>query len=338
MPAVSREAGIWRARALAIPDACLRADALASLAYKRDHTEGAALFSVLARRRDRQLLRLLVAYQVIWDFLDNASERAPAAANARQLHLALSDALDPDTPISDYYGHHPYKRDGGYLRALVGTCRQSCLALPSYRKVRRQMLAGVALCEVQSLNHDPDAQRRDARLRDWAESVPGAHPSLEWFELTAAASGFLPHALLVLAAEPSCGESEVAETLAAYFPWVCAALTLLDSYNDWCADAAGGAHSYLSHYGDLGTGVQRLCEIVGQAARRARALPRGHRHAALVASMVAMHLSRTSAWTPAMRPHTRAIASAGGSLTRLLLPLARIWRASYLWCAKPDGR
>jgi tetraprenyl-beta-curcumene synthase len=338
MPAVSRELRNWRARASAILDGPLREDAVRSLADKRDHAEGAAMFWILARRRDRRLLSLLVAYQTIWDFLDNASERAPAAVNSRQLHLALTEALDPDAPVSDYYRHHPWKRDGGYLLALVESCRAGCLALPSYRKVRPQVLAGALLCEVQALNHDPDPARRTAALKAWAERSPWSDPALEWFELAAAASGFAPHVLLALAAERSCLEGDVADTLASYFPWFCLALTMLDSYNDWCEDVAAGVHSYISHYGDATVAVGRLCDTVAEAARRARALPGGHRHATLVACMVAMHLSHAAAWTPAMRPGTHAIARAGGSLTRLLLPLARAWRAAYLRQPAAAGR
>jgi tetraprenyl-beta-curcumene synthase len=330
IPAVSRELAIWRARAHAIPDPALREDALSSLVHKRDHAEGAALFWMLARRRDLQLLRLLVAYQTIWDFLDDASERACTAISARQLHLSLTEALDPDAPISDYYRHHPCAHDGGYLRALVQACREGCRCLPSYGQVRAQMLDGVALCEVQSLNHDPDPERRDGALRAWAKRLPSAEPPLEWFELAAAASGFVPHVLLVLAAERSCSHREVTDTLAAYFPWFSLVLTLLDSYNDWCEDLASGAHSYLSHYDSPSAAVARLCQIVREASHRSRALPAGHRHSTLFACMVAMHLSRSSAWTPGMRPGTRAIASAGGPLTLALLPLARVWRAVYL--------
>ncbi|MHB8234530.1 MAG: DUF2600 family protein [Solirubrobacteraceae bacterium] len=338
MPAVAREIGTWRARAGAIPDAPLREDALHSLAHKRDHAEGAAFFWVLVRRRDLGLLQLLVAYQTIWDFLDNLSERSPQALNTRQLHLALTEALDPQAPISDYYRHHPYKRDGGYLRALVQSCRARCLSLPSHPCVRAQMLAGVALCEVQSLNHDPDPDRRDAALIAWVRRLPQAYPQLEWFEVTAAASGFLPHVLLALAAESSCREIDAQRTIAAYFPWVSLALTMLDSYIDWCEDVADGAHSYVSHYPDPATAVRRLCESVDQATRRARALPGGRHHATLVACMVAMHLSRPTAWTEDMRPRTQAIAGAGGSLTRLLLPLARAWRATYLRSTDGHGR
>ncbi len=129
---------------------------LIRLTHKRDHTEGAALFCVLAGSRDQRLLRLLVAYQTIWDFLDNVSERDSDEVNGRQLHFALVEALEPEAPISDYYRHNPWKNDGGYLRALVEACRESCAALPSYSRVRPHLLAGVRRCSVQSINHDRD--------------------------------------------------------------------------------------------------------------------------------------------------------------------------------------
>lgn len=330
IPSVAREVGVWHARALAIPDGPLREDALHCLEHKRDHIEGAALFWVLTPRRDRGLLRLLIAFQTIWDFLDDASERCCTAENSRQLHLALSDALDPSAPISDYYRFHPYKRDGGYLRALVESCRAGCLALPSYPQVRAQMLTHTALCEVQSLNHIADPGHRDRALQAWVAPLHRREPALEWFELAAAASGFTPHVLLALAAEESCGQDEVTATLECYFPWFSLALTMLDSYNDWRRDLTDGAHSYISHYESPDQAVARLCEIVATATQRAGSSPLGRRHAVLVACMVAMHLSRTSAWTSEMRPRTRAIATSAGSLARLLLPLARVWRASYL--------
>lgn len=338
LPAVSREIHAWRARAEAIPDLPLREDALDSLVRKRDHAEGAALFWILPNRRNPQLLQLLVAYQTMWDFLDNVSERDAGRANSRQLHLALTEALDPDAPISDYYRHHPWRNDGGYLRALVETCRRSCMALPSFARVRSPVLTGTALCVVQSFNHDPDPKRRDAALRAWAEQGSSQERAIAWFEFTAAASAFTPHALLALAAEPSCSENDIAEALAAYFPWVSLTITMLDSYADRLDDVANGDHSYISHYGDSDAAVQRLCEIVDRTTREVCGLQNGHRHAVIVACMVAMHLSREGADAPDMRGDTQALARAGGSLSQLLLPLVRIWRAAYLRRAAPDGR
>src|SRR6267142_2766259 len=122
--AVSRELDCWRTRAFRIPDAPIREDALRSIAHKRENAVGAALFWILPRRRDLNLLRLLVAYQVVWDFLDSVNEHAARAgtANGRQLHKALIEAVDPAAPISDYYRYHPWREDGGYLRTLVETC------------------------------------------------------------------------------------------------------------------------------------------------------------------------------------------------------------------------
>src|ERR1700722_1108216 len=80
--AVSREIKIWRARALEIPDSAIREDALSSIDRKRGHTDGAALFWILPPRRDPKLLRLLVTYELIWDFLDCLNEHGAGEGTA----------------------------------------------------------------------------------------------------------------------------------------------------------------------------------------------------------------------------------------------------------------
>ena len=96
-------------------DSRRRADALRD---KRGHTDGAALFSILPRARNSSLLRLLVAYQIIWDFLDSVNERgADVGVSQRPPTASRADRrARPRAPISDYYRHHPWREDGGYLR------------------------------------------------------------------------------------------------------------------------------------------------------------------------------------------------------------------------------
>jgi hypothetical protein len=48
-----------------------------------------------------------------------------------------------------------------------------------------------------------------------------------------------------------------------------------------------------------------------------------------VACMVAMYLTKDAARSPAMRKHTARIAASGGSLTRRLIPVLRLWRIAY---------
>jgi cytochrome P450 len=330
LPSVSREMPFWRARAAAIPDVSLREEALGAIDHKRENTAGAALYSIVPSRRDRRLLRLLVAYQIVFDFLDDLTERHLDSADTRQLHRALVEALDPQAPVSDYFEHHLCDADGGYLRALVETCQASCATLSSYVQLRPQVLTAMGRSAMQGVNHDRLPERREAALKDWAVRQERTDRSLAWFELAASAVGYVPYALLALANEDSLDGDGIARSLAAYLPWIALAMTMLDSYADMPEDAANGTHCYIGYYGDIEIAVRRLSTIIERSMDEARKLPHGDRHAILVAGIVAMYLSSGHAQTREMRARTLALARAGGPLTCMLLPVLRIWRAVYL--------
>ncbi len=326
--AAAREIGDWRKCAERIPDGPIREDALRTLERKRTHIVGAGLFSILPPHRDARLLRALVAYEIIIEFLDDAHERAAGERNGLQLHRALVEALDPSAPISDYYLYHPWKDDGGYLRALVEACRESCMTLSRYAQVRPWLLAGARRCgQVQSLNHDTDRQRRRVALRRWSASQSPCERETCWWELPAAASSSLCiHALL---AEASCGGEGWADVHAAYVPWICAVSTMLDSYVDQAGDVACNQHSYIAYYPSCEVAIARLSELIRRSACEAGNLPAGDRHAVIAACMVAMYLSHERLRSPALRASRDRLALAGGSLTRLLVPVLRVWRLAY---------
>jgi tetraprenyl-beta-curcumene synthase len=329
--AVTREARRWLAKATAIPDAPIRRDALNALRSKRGHTDGAALFTILPRARSLDLLRLLVAYEIMCDFLDSASERGAMARadNGRQMHLALVDAFDAERPLSDYYSHHPWRDDGGYLRSLVAACRHGCSSLPSYERVRPLVVGDALRADVLAINHELDPTCRDAGLREWAARERGDIRDFAWFELTGSASATLTtHALLALAADPDRRGEEAVRTHRAY-SWINLATTMLDSYVDQLEDLASGDHSYVSHYPTPQTAVTRIQKLIQRSLREALALPDGEHHAVIVACMVAMYLSKDSARAPELRESSASLASAGGSLTSLLLPILRMWRLVY---------
>lgn len=331
LPEAARATRHWRALAETIPDPPIREDALSSIAHKRGHADGAALFAVLPERRSRVLLHLLVAYETIWDFLDNVSERHTTEANGRELHLALVDALDPERPLADYYRHHPWNDDGGYLNELVEFCRRSCQALPSYGRVRILLLQEAWRAQVLALNHLADPRRRDAALERWAaQECPDDMRQATWFELSGAASAsMVVHVLLAIAAETEASDREIAATYAVYWPWISLATTMLDSFVDQAEDDKSGNHSYISHYPTDSCAVRRLCYCVARATRGALQLPRGHRHAVIVAAMAAMYLSKKSARARALQADTSYLLRAGGSLFRLLHPILRLWRIAY---------
>jgi tetraprenyl-beta-curcumene synthase len=326
---VLREVEKWRARAAAIPDATIRNDALTALAHKRPNTDGAALLWVIPTHRCPRLLRLLVAYEIMGDFLDSTVERGAhiGIANGRQLHLALVDAVDIERPVSDYYRYHPWRDDGGYLPRLVDACRYGCSMLPSYSTVRPLLIRAAMLAQVQGLNHEVDAALRQTVLEAWAVREGNADSGLDWYETAGAASAWLTVlALMTVAAEQSPMLGQAHEVFLAYFPWIALAATLLDSYDDMIEDRCNHTDNYLVRYGSFDLAVRRIDELVRRATDEARALHRGERHAIIVASMIALYLSKDSVRTPEMEATSRMLLRSSGPLTMFLGPVLRTWR------------
>lgn len=322
--AVASELRRWRRAAEEIPDRRLRADALNALGAKRGHIDGAALFWTLPGDASPELLRLLVAYAVLYDYLDEVGERVARERGAIELstYRALVDALAPDAAPGD-----DGVDDGGYLRALVECCRAGCRALPGFTVVAPLIAHDTSRIAVVAANHDVSDERRDASLAAWARRARSERLELLWFESTAAASHIVAVlALLSIAVDLRVTRAQAEALHSAYDPWFGLAGTMLDSYVDQAEDRASGAHSYIGHYPDHETAVARLCESVERSAERLLALPDGERHAVLLGCMVAMYLSKNSAWTPELRRSTIRICRSGGTLATILLPILRVWR------------
>jgi tetraprenyl-beta-curcumene synthase len=329
---VLREVERWQAHAAEIPDATIREDALAALEQKRPNTDGAALFWTITTQRCPRLLKLLVAYEIMADFLDSTIERGAhvGIANGRQLHLALVDAVDIARPISDYFRHHPWQDDGGYLPRLVEACRYGCTTLPSYWSVRPLLIRAAALAQVQGLNHELDLPLREVVLKAWAEREGDAGNEIGWYETAGAASAWLTVlALMAVAAEPARQANHVSDVYSAYFPWFSLTATLLDSYGDLVEDQLNKENSYIARYGSLEAAVRRTDDVVRRATLEACLLHNGARHSVILAAMIAMYLSKDSAVTPDMKPMSRQLLRSGGPLAMLLGPVLRAWRAAY---------
>jgi tetraprenyl-beta-curcumene synthase len=326
---VLREVERWQAHAAVIPDATIRKDALAALKHKRPNTDGAALLWIIPCRRCPRLLRLLVAYEIMGDFLDSTVERGAhvGVVNGRQLHLALVDAVDIERPTSDYYLYHPWQDDGGYLLRLVESCRYGCTLLPSYPSMRPLLIRAARLAQVQGLNHELDLALREVVLQRWAEQEGNADSGLDWYETAGAASAWLTVlALMAVAMEPASTTSQAYEVFLAYFPWIALTATFLDSYDDLIEDRLNDTSNYFAHYDSFEVVVSRIDELVRRATSEARALHNGERHAVIVASMIALYLSKDSVRGPDMLSTSQMLLRSGGPLAMLLGPVLRGWR------------
>jgi tetraprenyl-beta-curcumene synthase len=202
-PRARREIRRCRRRAHEIPDATLRAAALDKLTRERLNPEAAAFFAVLAPHRHRGLLvRLMVDFQIAYDYLDAINEQPTTAPlrNGLQLHRALTDAVRPQATCVDYYEHHPHANDGGYLAGLVRACQALMMKLPSTSAIETVLVRAAERCgQGQSRNHAVLVEG-DTQLVDWTATQPGRGAYL-WWELAAGGISCLAlHALFAAAA------------------------------------------------------------------------------------------------------------------------------------------
>lgn len=326
-PLVSRELRHWSSSASAIPSSTLRSDASLALVFKRGHPEGAAAFATLAPAAHRtNLVRALVAWQVAYDYLDLVSERPGAAspANGRRLHEALVAALDPNAEEPSYYAFNPEQDDGGYLQALVATCREASSCLPSFSMVREpaRRLARL-IVTYQSLSCG--AASETDRLADWAQKQAPADASLRWWETAAATGSSLGVlALLAAAADPRTRPHDIAALEETYFPWIGALHSLLDSLVDQAEDQQAAHHNLVSHYASEDENAQRLGLIAHRSRCLASGLPQGRRHLTILIGMASYYLSTSQAALPPVRAATDAVTRALGSLMAPTLLLFRI--------------
>ncbi len=320
-PTVRRERTRWQERAAEIPDPLLRTLALQAEG-DRGNVEGAAAFAAFVPRANRTaVVRALVAYQSTYNYLDRLAEQPSAEpiAGARGLHQALLDALDPTgqvgTESPDYYAHYPQREDGGYLAALVDTCRSALATLPSYAAVApAARTATERIVEFQSLNLSETQGEHDAFAR-WAAGETPPEIDLQWWETAAAGGSSLAvYALIATAADPRLDPREIAAIERAYFPWIGALHSLLDHLVDRAQDAASGERSLIDYYPSPAHAAARMQTLAERAASAAGGLPRAHAHTVVLAGMTANYLSDPGAAAPAAAPIARRVRGAIGGL------------------------
>jgi tetraprenyl-beta-curcumene synthase len=331
LPLAILELRRWRREALCIPADPVREVALLALERKRGNTHGAALFSVIPRRRSRPLVRLLTTYQVLWDYLDSLTETWPALTleDTLFLHLALVDAVDPGAPLRNYFARVTLPDDGGYLRSLVEACRDCCRALPSFPKVAPVLRKEAKRVGVQAINHAAEPAHVPRALKDWVtREYPGTH-EVAWFEVAAAAGANLAiYALFALAAEAHCSPDRIEDIYRAYFPWTGALATMLDAFVDQFDDARRREHCYVVYYQSPHDAAVQISRLVQRCLSETHSLENSERHTLVASAMVAMYLSRDSARMSALCTTSQQLAKAGGSLTCALLPVLRLWRVA----------
>lgn len=332
LPVVARELERWQERARAIPEPALRSQAEASLAHKRFHCEGGAVFAAwsLEERASLELVRFIVAFQTISDYLDNLCDRTESLnlVDFRRLHQSMLDAVGlVSRPGSRYYAHHPHKEDGGYLESLVAACREALAALPRYEAYRARITRLVRLyVDLQCYKHI-EPERRVPALTEWFLRNTGGRTELFWWEFAAATGSTL--GIFALAAEAARrAPYEAAERLeAAYFPWIAALHILLDYFIDQEEDRRENDLNFVSFYENAAQRDARLDWILRRALTEARGLSASPFHLAVVEGLLGLYLSNPKVRQQGLEAPARALLSRAGLRARLVYGVCRrFWR------------
>jgi tetraprenyl-beta-curcumene synthase len=285
----------WEKQARHIRDPALQSLALEKLREEHFNAEVAATLAVLAPRRHRRhAVEAIVAFEVMYDYLDGLTEQ-PATeplCNGRQLYQSFVDAVIPTHEIRcDYYHYNPHKDDSGYLQQLALTVKTALAQLPSAQVIARVTRDSAIRCaEAQVRVHASQQLARD-KVQEWAHSQAQSI-GLDWraYLAGAMASVLCVHALIAASANEHM-TIEQGRNLDATYLHISALSTMLDSLTDYQHDTAVGTTWYLDLWQDQQLFGAQLAQVAKQAIQRARALPNGPHHVMTLAGVVAYYTS-----------------------------------------------
>jgi tetraprenyl-beta-curcumene synthase len=289
----------WKRHARSIPDPMLRRHALEKLSNEALNPEAAAFFAVLAPKTNRlKLVRLIVAYQAMYDYLDAVNEE-PTLSSLRhglQLHSALLDTVQLRRVSDADYTPDPHHDDGGYLNALINTCREGLDTFPSRVALTPALVVAAQRCgEAQARNHAVSLEGYP-QLIDWSEKQSPRNSGYQWWEIAAAGISCLAiHALFAAAATPKRTSHEAQSIDTAYFPPICAISALLDSLIDLPHDANTINHSFAAHYATSSHAAERYAAILADADGQLSRLRHARRHRIILAGITGYYLSAPEA-------------------------------------------
>ena len=293
-PATHQYLRQWRELAQNIPNPEFRKQALMSISSKAFHCEGGALYGLLARDHYKEAIKFIVAYQTISDYLDNLCDRSTSLNpdDFRALHESMLHALTPDAPPSSYYRFRQEQDDGGYLAALVKTCREVLRSLPDYG------IAAEALKQLASVYIDLQvhkhvkADERMPRLQAWFDQHKEGLPAMGWHEFAASSGSTLGiFCIVAYLFNPPVSAQLISDIKKAYFPWVQGLHILLDYFIDQEEDRQGLDLNFCSYYPDDNILAQRLSHFYQQAQLSIAGLPDSSFHHLIIRGLLGIYLA-----------------------------------------------
>jgi len=289
----------WRRHAQQIPNPVLRELALENLSEEGFNAEAGATLATLAPRAQRpHVVRAIVAFQVMYDYLDGLIEQPSTdpLRNGRQLLKALTDAVSrPPEPHPDYYRYSPQTDDDEYLQTLVTTIRRTLAEIPATRTLATVIHGAAARCAEGQAQTHAAKNGGTAQLELWAKREAAGTP-LHWHEFIAGTLTSVMSIYALLAAADEHTTPQQATAIDTTYLSIGAVTTILDSLVDHEQDVAQNNVGYIGrYYTDPDALAQRLTSIIGLVIAQARTLPNAAHHIMTLAGVVAYYTTSPAA-------------------------------------------
>jgi tetraprenyl-beta-curcumene synthase len=328
-PQVKRELENLKLYAHSNCEEALASQAIASIDKKTFHAQGGSIYSLYPGVNNIKILKFIVCYQTISDYLDNLCDRGSTHDEKafRQLHLAMTEALDPSATPSDYYKYYPNKNDGNYLNKLVIQCQNQLNVLPSIDLVRPKItqLAGL-YSDLQTYKH-LDVNIREDKMLDWIMPNLGDYPEISPWEFGAATGSTLAIFILcAMASHKHLTKNEVERVYDVYFPWICGLHILLDYFIDLKEDETTGDLNFVSYYENKDQCLERLSLFFIKSLEGAKNLPNPKFHLLIVRGLLAMYLSDKKAQDKDIKIISKNLIAVGGTRTKHMHNLCKTIR------------
>ncbi|KHF38131.1 tetraprenyl-beta-curcumene synthase family protein [Halalkalibacter okhensis] len=284
----------WKEKAIKIPNDELRAQALASIQDKAFHCEGGAVYGLLAKEHRSKIIRFIVAYQTISDYLDNLCDRSTSLDenDFRALHQSMFHALSPGAELENYYRFRDDQDDGGYLASLVMACQEVLIELPGYTHAKHLMRQlAEYYCDLQVFKH-VECHKRVELLEEWFKKHKENLPPMSWYEFSACAGSTLGiFCFAAYAANGELSKKQADEIMNGYFPWVQGLHILLDYFIDQEEDLEANDLNFIFYYDSKEQMVERIRHIREEAEESIRGLPDWKFHRLINKGLIAIYLA-----------------------------------------------
>jgi tetraprenyl-beta-curcumene synthase len=329
-PALAAQLERWERSANAIEDPRRRRLALVKLSDERFNSEVAATLATLAPRGSRKLVvEAIVAYEVMYDYLDGLTEQPTSdpIRDGHELYRAFTDAITLDTPpTGNYHARHEGPGDSDYLDELVETVRGALARLPAAHAVSSACVRAATRCAEAQIRAHAAPSLGAKQLERWATSqTEGTDMGWQEFLAGAASSVLSVHALIAAAADIRTNESEADEIDTVYLS-ICAVSTLLDSLIDHDRDQLAGQSGYVAFYDSHDLIARDLTNASRRAVEHATPLRNGAHHLMTLAGVASYYLSAPSANSSFAKPVAQHMRRELRPLVTPTLAVMHAWR------------